>query len=138
MDKNQLVRRIAKKHGLYMSHVKEYLNMIFEEIITVMEEDECVKIRGFGTFTPFNMEEKNGMLNGKEFYAAPYKVIRFRTGSIVKDRLKQSCRGMSGAEETIQERTVQDELVQGELEDNVEWIPEPELLQQLALRCIYI
>lgn len=138
MEKNQLIRRIAKKHGLYMSHVKEYFDIIFEEIIELIEEDECVRIKGFGTFTPFNVKGRINILNGKQCNIAPYRLMRFRCGVTVKERINKSCRGESGTEELAGEETAQDGTVQDEMQEDMEaemdWTAEPEKLQEWLLQ----
>ncbi len=91
MNKQELVRELAKRLSLSQKTVKDVLDKTLEEITLIMEEGESCSQTGFGTFKTEVKNERIGFnpsLKKKMILPKRRKVL-FRPSSILKGKVNE-------------------------------------------------
>lgn len=89
--KADLVQDLYDTLGLNKSEAKQIVEMFFEEVRSVLECNENVKLSGFGTFMVRNKSPRPGRnpKSGEEIPIAARRVVTFRAGQKLKLRVEK-------------------------------------------------
>ena len=79
MNKRTLESKVSEKLGIPQYKVNLFVNTLLESITEVLEQNEEVSIRGFGTFLPKSILD-------------PSLTVKFTVGSDLKKRLNENDR----------------------------------------------
>jgi len=92
MTKAEIANIICERVGLSKKESSQIVEIVLEEIKTVLERGEDVKISGFGHFMVRAKNSRRGRnpKTGESITIEPRKVVTFRASQIVKDQLKDS------------------------------------------------
>lgn len=76
---------------LYKKEAKEFIELVFETMRHVLESGIELKISGFGNFLLRHKKQRPGRnpKTGEDVAIAPRRVVTFKAGKKLKDRLKQ-------------------------------------------------
>lgn len=85
VNKDDLIRKVAKNGGFYNSHVKRYLEVICETILDTLSEGEDIRLSGFGTFSSVVMPEKESVLRGEKYTIPSYRKVYFKASPKAKE-----------------------------------------------------
>ncbi len=90
MTKAELIARIAEKANLTKAHAERSLNAFLEAVEDTLVKDGKLTLTGFGTFAVESRNERKGRnpRTGEEITIPSSKVVKFRTGKLLKDNLK--------------------------------------------------
>lgn len=86
MNKEELIKKVAKNGDFYASHVRRYLDAICETIIDTLADGETVHLSGFGTFKTTEMKGKECLLNGEKCVIKPYRRTYFKLSPKAKEK----------------------------------------------------
>jgi DNA-binding protein HU-beta len=89
MSKADLIDSFAKRNDLPRPKAEEFVNGLFDDLVTALKNGEKVNISGFGTFT---VAERKGRLGrnpktGEAIEIAPSRAAKFKAGKTLKDSL---------------------------------------------------
>ena len=92
MRKAEMVRRIAEETVLTQVKAEEAVDAIFDEIKSALQQGDSVILRRFGSF---DVRAKRARLGrnpktGQEAEIPPHRVVRFKSGSQLKDAVNGS------------------------------------------------
>lgn len=92
MTRMKLVDILYDNHGFNRTEAKLLVDGFFEELCSVLEEKEAVKILGFGSFYVRGKKERIGRnpKTGQEYTIAPRKVVRFRASSKLREKINNN------------------------------------------------
>lgn len=90
LTKADLADRLFEELGLTKRESKEMVEIFFEEIRSSLEENEHVKLSGFGNFDLRNKSERPGRnpKTGEEIPISARRVVTFRPGQKLKQRVE--------------------------------------------------
>ncbi|MDD5528757.1 MAG: HU family DNA-binding protein [bacterium] len=90
MNKSDLVARMAKKSGVSQSAAEVALNEFMAGVSDALKKGERVTLVGFGSWDVRKRAARKGRnpQNGKALSIPARRVVRFRTGSELKGRVK--------------------------------------------------
>jgi DNA-binding protein HU-beta len=90
MNKSDLVARMAKKSGVSQSSAEVALNEFMAGVSDALKKGERVTLVGFGSWDVRKRAARKGRnpQNGKALNIPARRVVRFRTGSELKSRVK--------------------------------------------------
>lgn len=82
MNKEQLVKEVARKTELPQATVRKCLDGIIEVVSDAVKKGEEVKILGFGTFRVVTRKERKGVdpRTKKEIVIPAKKIVKFNPG----------------------------------------------------------
>lgn len=82
MNKEQLVKEVARKTELSQATVRKCLDGIIEVVSDAVKKGEEVKILGFGTFKVVTRKERKGIdpRTKKEIVIPAKKIVKFNPG----------------------------------------------------------
>jgi integration host factor subunit alpha len=88
------VRSLYREIGLSLHDAASFVEAIFEEIATALIQDDTVKLSSFGAFRVKRKTRRMGRnpKTGKEVPIEARKVLVFRAGHILKDRINHRTR----------------------------------------------
>lgn len=91
VTKTEFIDRLAKKSGLTKVKTAEMANLFLEMLMECLKEEGSVKLYGFGRFEVKTMKKKTGRnpRNGEEYLIPEHKKVRFYSGKILDDRVKE-------------------------------------------------
>ncbi|MEM5855031.1 MAG: HU family DNA-binding protein [Candidatus Aenigmatarchaeota archaeon] len=86
MNKEQLVKEVARKTELPQATVRKCLDGIIEVVSNAVKKGEEVKILGFGTFRVVTRKERKGVdpRTKKEIVIPAKKIVKFNPGKELK------------------------------------------------------
>ena len=89
MTKADLIDSLAKRNELPRPKAEEFVNGLFDDLVTALKSGEKVNISGFGTFS---VAERKGRLGrnpktGETIEIAPSRAAKFKAGKTLKDSL---------------------------------------------------
>ncbi|WP_211456378.1 HU family DNA-binding protein [Comamonas sp. PE63] len=86
MNKSDLIGKIAEGTGLTKAEASRALDAALESIGHALKQGESVRLVGFGTFSVASRERRVGTdpRTGKKLVLKPMRIVKFRTGSILK------------------------------------------------------
>ena len=90
MNKSDLVARMAKKSEISQSSAEVALNEFMAGVSDALKKGERVTLVGFGSWDVRKRAARKGRnpQNGKALNIPARRVVRFRTGSELKGRVK--------------------------------------------------
>ncbi|MDD5530767.1 MAG: HU family DNA-binding protein [bacterium] len=90
MNKSDLVARMAKKSEISQSAAEVALNEFMAGVSDALKKGERVTLVGFGSWDVRKRAARKGRnpQNGKALNIPARRVVRFRTGSELKGRVK--------------------------------------------------
>jgi integration host factor subunit alpha len=90
LTKADLADRLFEELGLNKREAKEMVEMFFEEIRNSLEQNEHVKLSGFGNFDLRSKRERPGRnpKTGEEIPISARRVVTFRPGQKLKQRVE--------------------------------------------------
>ena len=100
-DKHQALRHAGSETGgPTRADCEQSVSIILEEIKEALEQEEQVKISGFGTFEVRRKEARRGRnpQTGEPLMIDARKVLRFRPSALLRDRLAGTDSGQGGSE----------------------------------------
>jgi integration host factor subunit alpha len=91
IKKADLVENLFNTLGLNKRESKEIVEALFEEIILALENGEQVKLSGLGNFKLRDKRQRPGRnpKTGKEIPVSPRRVVTFRAGQKLRNRIEQ-------------------------------------------------
>ena len=94
MNKRTLESKVYEKLGIPQYKVNLFVNTLLESITEVLEQNEEVSIRGFGTFLPKRQKPRpvRNPQNGDPCILDPSLTVKFTVGSDLKKRLNENDR----------------------------------------------
>ena len=89
LTKADLAERLYEQLGLNKREAKELVELFFEEIRVCLENDEQVKLSGFGNFDLRHKRQRPGRnpKTGEEIPILARRVVTFRSGQKLKARV---------------------------------------------------
>jgi integration host factor subunit alpha len=90
LTKSEMAERLYAELGLNKREAKEVVELFFEEISTSLEENEQVKLSGFGNFDLRDKSQRPGRnpKTGEEIPILARRVVTFRPGQKLKSRVE--------------------------------------------------
>lgn len=88
MTKSELIRTLKTKHPDLPDRVlKTCVDLFFEEIVLALKEGRRVELRGFGTITPRQREERvaRNPKTGEKVMLQPHVTTYFRAGKELRE-----------------------------------------------------
>ena len=86
MTKAELVKEVADVASLTKKHSEVIVNVVFQSIITALQADEKVELRGFGSFRIRQRRSRQGRnpKTGDKVQVPPKKIPYFKPGKELK------------------------------------------------------
>ena len=100
MTKNDIVVSIAKATGLRQIDVKRVVQLTLDEIINILVDEGKVELRNFGIFK-VKLRRGRKARNPRtteEVWVPPKKVVVFKPGKIMEERVEREARLPGGGE----------------------------------------
>ena len=90
LTKAQMAERLVDEVGFNRREADEIVEQFFDEIAAVLEDNEPVKLSGFGNFTPRDKGERPGRnpKTGETIPITARRVVTFRAGLKLKARME--------------------------------------------------
>ena len=90
LTKANIADRLHEELGLNKREAREIVEMFFEEIRSSLEENEQVKLSGFGNFDLRDKGERPGRnpKTGEEIPITPRRVVTFKPGQKLRTRVE--------------------------------------------------
>jgi integration host factor subunit alpha len=90
LTKADLAERLFEELGLNKREAKEMVEIFFDEIRFCLEQNEHVKLSGFGNFDLRNKRQRPGRnpKTGEEIPITARRVVTFRPGQKLKQRVE--------------------------------------------------
>lgn len=90
LTKAELAEKLFEEVGLNKREAKELVEAFFEEIRAALENDEQVKLSGFGNFALRSKNQRPGRnpKTGEEIPITARRVVTFRAGQKLKARVE--------------------------------------------------
>ncbi|PJE80236.1 Integration host factor subunit alpha [invertebrate metagenome] len=90
LTKAEMAEHLNEVLGLNKREAKDLVEMFFEQIRQALENNEPVKLSGFGKFDLRNKEERPGRnpRTGVEVAISPRRVVTFRPGQKLRARVE--------------------------------------------------
>lgn len=94
MTKNDIVATIAKATGLRQIDVKRVVQLTLDEIVNTLVDDGKVELRNFGIFKVKLRKGRKARnpRTGKEVWVDPKKVVVFKPGKVMEERVLNEAR----------------------------------------------
>ena len=89
LTKSEMADKLFEELGLNKREAKELVEQFFEEIRICLENNEQVKLSGFGNFDLRDKGSRPGRnpKTGEEVPIQPRRVLTFRPSHLMKDRV---------------------------------------------------
>jgi len=91
LTKSEMADKLYDELGLNKREAKELVEQFFEEIRICLENNEQVKLSGFGNFDLRDKAQRPGRnpKTGEEIPISARRVVTFRPGQKLKERVEQ-------------------------------------------------
>lgn len=91
IGKTELIKLLAEKEVVSPSSAKMQIENVFSVIAEALENNESVRIYGFGTFEPKvrPTREARNPQNGQKIVIPEYKTVSFKVARDLKKRFNQ-------------------------------------------------
>ena len=91
LTKSEMADKLFEELGLNKREAKEIVEQFFEEIRLCLENNEQVKLSGFGNFDLRDKRQRPGRnpKTGEEIPISARRVVTFRPGQKLKARVEQ-------------------------------------------------
>lgn len=95
LTKSEMAEKLFEELGLNKREAKELVEQFFEEIRICLENNEQVKLSGFGNFDLRDKRQRPGRnpKTGEEIPISARRVVTFRPGQKLKARVEQFAAG---------------------------------------------
>ena len=95
LTKAEMADRLFEELGLNKREAKELVELFFEEIRNALQQNEQVKLSGFGNFDLRDKRQRPGRnpKTGEEAPITPRRVLTFRPSHLMKDRVAKGNKG---------------------------------------------
>jgi integration host factor subunit alpha len=95
LTKADLAEKLFEDLGLNKREAKEIVELFFEEIRSSLEQNEQVKLSGFGNFDLRDKKQRPGRnpKTGEEIPISARRVVTFRAGQKLKARVEAAHAG---------------------------------------------
>lgn len=89
MRKDDFITKIADKNDMTKKKAKEVFDSIFDEIADVLDNDDKLTVRNFGTFKVSQRSARKGRnpQTGEEIQIPARKVAKFKASKSLKEYL---------------------------------------------------
>jgi len=89
MTKADLIDSLARRNEMPRPKAEEFVNGLFDDLVSALKNGEKVNISGFGTFS---VSQRKGRLGrnprtGATIEIAPSRAAKFKAGKTLKDSL---------------------------------------------------
>ncbi len=90
MKKEDLVRTLSEKAGISRKQAQEFIEAFVESMIEGIKRDGRVLLVGFGTFEVVERKGRKGVnpRTGEKIEIPPKKVVKFRSGKLLREAVK--------------------------------------------------
>lgn len=90
INRPELIDIIAKKGNISKTEAKKALELTIEAISEALAKGESITLIGFGTFKVTELAARTGRnpQTGKAMQIKPKKVVRFKAGADLSDKVK--------------------------------------------------
>ena len=90
LTKSELAEKLYEELGFNKREAKEVVELFFEEIRSALENNEQVKLSGFGNFDLRDKNQRPGRnpKTGEEIPISARRVVTFRPGQKLKARVE--------------------------------------------------
>lgn len=90
LTKAGLVRNLCDVLKIDKHSAKGLVEMFFKEVCSLLEQGQQLRLSGFGNFSLRDKKERLGRnpKNGKKFPITARRVVTFKVGSKLKDRVQ--------------------------------------------------
>jgi integration host factor subunit alpha len=90
LTKADMAEMLFEELGLNKREAKELVETFFENIVTALEDNDDVKLSGFGNFTLREKKSRPGRnpKTGEEIAISARRVVTFRPGQKLKARVE--------------------------------------------------
>ena len=90
MTKRDLAVNIAQKTGITQSLIQKVVDELLNEITETLAQGQGIELRNFGVFKIKNRKERIGRnpRTGETVSIPPKKIVYFKVGKILKERVK--------------------------------------------------
>ncbi len=90
MKKEDLIKTLSEKAGINRKQAQEFIEAFVESMIEGIKRDGRVLLVGFGTFEVVERKGRKGVnpRTGERIEIPPKKVVRFRSGKLLKEAVK--------------------------------------------------
>ena len=97
LTKAEMAERLFEELGLNKREAKEMVEVFFEEVSQSLENNQPVKLSGFGNFDLRNKRERPGRnpKTGEEIPITARRVVTFKPGQKLKARVETYARTKS-------------------------------------------
>lgn len=91
LTKSEMAEKLFEELGLNKREAKELVEQFFEEIRVCLENNEQVKLSGFGNFDLRDKRQRPGRnpKTGEEIPISARRVVTFRPGQKLKARVEE-------------------------------------------------
>ena len=91
LTKSEMAERLFEELGLNKREAKEIVELFFEEIRACLENNEQVKLSGFGNFDLRDKSQRPGRnpKTGEEVPIQPRRVLTFRPSHLMKEQVAE-------------------------------------------------
>ena len=99
VTKNDMVIEIAKKTGIEQQKVKQVVQLTLDSIIDILTNEGRIELRNFGVFEVRTRKARKARnpRTGAEVMVASKKVVTFKAGKIMEERIDSPSSAPSGA-----------------------------------------
>lgn len=89
MRKDDFITKIAEKNDMTKKKTKEVFDSIFDELADVLDDDDKLTVRNFGTFKVSHRSARKGRnpQTGEEIQIPARKVAKFKASKSLKEYL---------------------------------------------------
>ncbi len=90
MNKSELIEKVAICAGLTKAQAKRAIDCYHQSVEGALQEGNKVELFGFGSFSVTQMKARTGRnpQTGREIHISSKKVIRFKAGSVLAEKIK--------------------------------------------------
>ena len=99
MTKAELVEEVARVSELTKKHSEIIVNTVFDSIITALQKDEKIELRGFGSFRIRQRRSRQGRnpKTGDKVDVPAKRIPYFKPGKELKELINTAHGGLAGA-----------------------------------------
>ena len=89
MTKADLIDSLARRNEMPRPKAEEFVNGLFDDLVSALKNGEKVNISGFGTFSVSERKARLGRnpKTGATIEIAPSRAAKFKAGKTLKDSL---------------------------------------------------
>jgi len=91
LTKKKLIENLVEALKIGKHEAKDLVELFFKEMSAMLEQGQQIRLSGFGNFNLRDKKARPGRnpKTGKDFSITPRRVVTFRAGQKLKDRVKK-------------------------------------------------